>query len=279
VSDEEGLPTILFDEIDTVFGPKARDNEDLRGLLNAGHRRGATSGRCVMRGKAIETVEFPAYCAVALAGLGNLPDTILTRSVIVRMRKRAPNEKIEPYRRRQHAPQGEELCKRLATWAEGMSERVVEIVEAFPDLPVEIVDRDADVWEPLISVADAVGGNWPNLARVSAVTLVTQLRERGDTSLGVRLLADLREVFRGAEHRPTEHLLTALHNLPEAPWGDLKGRQQDARQLAKLLREYDVKSKVIREPTGTIRGYERADLHDVWQRYLPTEPLCHLREA
>jgi hypothetical protein len=272
VSDEEGLPTILFDEIDTVFGPKARDNEDLRGLLNAGHRRGATSGRCVMRGKAIETVEFPAYCAVALAGLGNLPDTILTRSVIVRMRKRAPNEKIEPYRRRQHAPQGEELCKRLATWAEGMSERVVEIVEAYPDLPVEIVDRDADVWEPLISVADAVGGNWPNLARVSAVTLVTQLRERGDTSLGVRLLADLKEVFRDEDHQPTDYLLTALYNLPEAPWGDLRGKPLDSRYLAKLLKEYDVKSKVLRDGDRTVRGYERADLHDVWQRYLPTEP-------
>ena len=43
VSDEAGPPTILYDEIDTVFGPKAKDNEDVRGMLNAGHRKGATS--------------------------------------------------------------------------------------------------------------------------------------------------------------------------------------------------------------------------------------------
>jgi len=34
-------PTLLFDEIDAIFGPKARDREDLRGMINAGHRRGA----------------------------------------------------------------------------------------------------------------------------------------------------------------------------------------------------------------------------------------------
>jgi hypothetical protein len=73
VGDPEGAPTILFDEIDTVFGPKAKDNEEIRGLLNAGHRRGAVAGRCVVRGKIVETEEIPAYCAVALAGLGGLP--------------------------------------------------------------------------------------------------------------------------------------------------------------------------------------------------------------
>ena len=69
VSDEAGLPTILYDEIDTVFGPKAKDNEDIRGMLNAGHRKGAVAGRCVVKGKTVVTEELPAYCAVALAGL------------------------------------------------------------------------------------------------------------------------------------------------------------------------------------------------------------------
>jgi hypothetical protein len=31
---------MLVDEADTIFGPKADGNEDLRGLLNAGHQRG-----------------------------------------------------------------------------------------------------------------------------------------------------------------------------------------------------------------------------------------------
>lgn len=73
VASEQGRPTILFDEIDTVFGPKARDNEEVRGLLNAGHRKGAVAGRCVVRGKVVETEELPAYCAVALAGTRRSP--------------------------------------------------------------------------------------------------------------------------------------------------------------------------------------------------------------
>ena len=94
VGGEDGLPTILYDEIDTVFGPKAKDNEEVRALLNAGHRRGAVAGRCVVRGKTVETEEIPAYCAVALAWTRWLPETIMTRSIIVQMRRRAPNEKI-----------------------------------------------------------------------------------------------------------------------------------------------------------------------------------------
>lgn len=106
VGSADGPPTLLFDEIDTVFGPKAKDNEEIRGLLNAGHRKGATAGRCVVRGKTIETEEIPAYCAVALAGLGALPDTISSRAVIARMRRRAPDEVVEAWRRRIHAPEG-----------------------------------------------------------------------------------------------------------------------------------------------------------------------------
>jgi hypothetical protein len=45
VGSEDGPPTILFDEIDTVFGPKAKENEEIRGLLNAGHRRGGNGQR------------------------------------------------------------------------------------------------------------------------------------------------------------------------------------------------------------------------------------------
>jgi hypothetical protein len=79
VSDPNGLPTVLFDEIDTVFGPKAKQHEEIRGILNAGHRRGAMAGRCIVKGTTVLTEELPAFCAVAVAGLGNLPDTILTR--------------------------------------------------------------------------------------------------------------------------------------------------------------------------------------------------------
>jgi hypothetical protein len=265
VGAEEGRPTMLSDEIDTIFGPKAKDNEEIRGLLNAGHRRGAVAGRCVVKGKIIETEEIPAYCAVALAGLGDLPDTILTRSVVIRMRRRAPGEQVEPFRRRVHAPQGEALKERLSHWAEAAEGR---LVTAWPEMPDGIVDRDADVWEALLAVADEVGGEWPNRARVAAVALVA-LTKAGTPSLGIKLLGDLRSVFGDEEQMPTDRILDKLQGMDEAPWGDLKGKPLDARRLARMLRQYDVKPTTIRTALSTPKGYRRTDLFDAWSRYLP----------
>ncbi len=184
---EEGRPTVLYDEIDTVFGPRARDaNEEIRGLLNAGHRRHSTAGRCVVVGNRVKTEELPAYCAVALAGLGDLPDTILTRSVIVTMRRRAPGENIEPYRQREHSAQAVPLWERLVQWASAIE---ADVSAARPAMPADVVDRDADVWEPLLAVADAAGGDWPQRARQAAAALVAQAKQ-STPSLGVRLLAD-----------------------------------------------------------------------------------------
>jgi hypothetical protein len=264
IGSKEGRPTILYDEIDTVFGPKAKDNEEIRGLLNAGHRSGAVAGRCVVRGKTVETEEISAFCAVALAGLGGLPDTILSRSVVVRMRRRAPGERVDPYRHRVHAPSGEELRDQLAAWALDVLSKVTD---AWPEIPKGIEDRDADVWEPLLAVADAAGGDWPQRARVAAVALVAEAK--GSTpSLGVRLLADLRTVFADNEVMSTESILAALHQIDEAPWADLHGKPLDARGLGNRLRPYGAKSKNVRVGDKTPKGYKREDLHDPWSRYL-----------
>lgn len=269
VSDEAGPPTILFDEIDTVFGPKAKDNEDVRGMLNAGHRKGATALRCVIRGKTVEVEELPAYCAVALAGLDDLPDTIMTRSVVVRMRRRAPSERVEPWRMRINGPEAEELGDRLREWA-SLNQRAV----TWPAIPAGIEDRNADVWEALLSVADLAGGGWPERARVAAVTLVTASSDRGG-SLGVILLRDLRGIFADAERLATEVILEALHEIDESPWADLRGKPLDARGLARRLAKYDVKPKLMRVDGQVIRGYEASDLADPWSRYVAAEPTTN----
>jgi hypothetical protein len=261
VSDEDGLPTILYDEIDTVFGPRAKDNEDIRGLLNAGHRKGAVAGRCKVVGKQILTEELPAYAAVALAGLNDLPDTLMSRSVVVRMRPRAPHETVEAFRHRLHADEGHALRDELAEWAPTIPAGV------WPDMPAEIADRDADVWEALLCVADAAGGGWPLRARVTAVTLVTQSKE-GAPSLGVRLLEDLRTVFDDRESIATTDLLDALHALEDSPWGELRGKPIDARWLSRHLAKYEVERTTIRIGDKVVKGYRRSDLVDPWSRYL-----------
>jgi hypothetical protein len=242
-------PTILYDEIDTVFGPKAKENEEIRGLLNAGHRRGAVAGRCVVYGSKVVTEEIPAYCAVALAGLGWLPDTMLTRSVIIRMRRRAPGEKVTAFRRRVHATEGHALRDRLAAWA---AAAVSDMTAARPEMPPGVEDRDADVWEPLLAIADAMG--WSEHAAQAAVALVGASRD-AEPSLGLRLLADLRTIFSTSTlvAMPTATLLTRLVDLPESPWGDLRGKPIADRELSKRLRQYGIKSRDVHVGDGPTR--------------------------
>ncbi len=265
-ADPTSLPTILHDEIDTIFGDKAREHEDMRAIINAGHRRGATAGRCVVRGKTVETEEFPAFCAVAMAGLGNLPDTILTRSVVIKMRRRAPTEIVEPYRRRLHAPEGHRLRERLAQWAKD----VTPILNTMPIMPEGIEDRNADVWEALLSLADAAGGDWPDRARVAAVALVADAAgERG--SLGVRLLKDIRTVIGERDGMWTDELLAGLCVLEESPWGDLNGKPINDRRLADFLRPYGVRPGQVKLTGTNKRGYTRGAFHDAWARYLTVD--------
>jgi hypothetical protein len=278
VEADGGTPTLLFDEIDTVFGPKAGGNEEVRGFLNSGYRRGAKSLRCVGDGSNQSTEWFSSFCAVAMAGLGSLPDTILTRSVIIRMRKKAPNEKAEPYRRRVHEKQGHALRDRLAEWATTVHDHVAE---AWPEMPDGVSDRPADVWEPLLAVADAAGGHWPERARAACVELIKAAREGDEASLGVRLLTDLRDkVFCGADRMPTAAILEVLHGLDDAPWADLNddGKPLTARGLSKILSQYvrpdntPIRPRGIRVGSGTPKGYYAEDLTDAWARYCPPPP-------
>ncbi|OAH11328.1 DUF3631 domain-containing protein [Streptomyces jeddahensis] len=278
VEADGGTPTLLFDEIDTVFGPKAGGNEEVRGFLNSGYRRGGKSLRCVGDGSNQNAEWFSSFCAVAMAGLGSLPDTILTRSVIIRMRKRAPNEKCDPYRRRSHEKLGHALRDRLAEWAKTVHDQVAD---AWPEMPDGVSDRPADVWEPLLAVADAAGGHWPERARAACVELIKAAHDTDEASLGVRLLTDLRDrVFCGADRMPTAAILEVLLGLDDAPWSDLNddGKALTARGLSKLLSQYvrpdsrPIKPRGIRVGSTTPKGYYAEDLKDAWARYCPPPP-------
>ena len=118
------------------------------------------------------------------------------------------------------------------------------------------------------TIADAVGGTWPDRARVAAVAFVAASKD-AEPSLGIRLLADLRNVFGDREAMSSKAILTAVCDIPKSRWGDIRGKPLDERGLANRLRQYGVKPKVVRVGESTPRGYAKADLHDQWARYLP----------
>jgi hypothetical protein len=259
-------PTLLVDEADTIFGPKADGNEDLRGLLNAGHQRNRPAKRYDASSNRVESI--PTFAMAALAGIGAMPDTIEDRAVIVRMRRRAPGETVAPYRHRRDRPALRKLADELNGWLRA-DLRTLE--QAQPDMPVE--DRAADTWEPLIAVADHAGGPWPHRARATVLTLTEEAAETGDNSDRIRLLIDCHTAFGDEPAIPTTVLLQRLKADPEAPWNDYGHNGLTPMKLGILLKEYDIRSDTIRFPgTGQAKGYHRADFIDAWRRYCPRLP-------
>jgi hypothetical protein len=261
-------PTLLVDEADTIFGGKNADaNEDLRGLLNAGHQRNRPAIRWDTTTRRLETI--PTFAMAALAGIGAMPDTIEDRAVVIRMRRRAPGETVAPFRHRRDRPALTRIGLTLASW---LGKHLAELEKAEPATPLE--DRAADTWEPLLAVADLAGRDWPHLARHAAVVLTADHDQAGDVSDRIRLLADCRTAFGAADALPTTLLITRLRADPEAPWSDHGPEGITPKRLAALLREYDIRSATIRfgEPIGQVKGYYRADFTDAWARYCPPPP-------
>lgn len=266
---EKDQPTLLLDEIDTIFGDRSRDHEPLRALLNAGNQRGTQVPRCV--GPSQQLVSFNVFCAKALAGIGQLPDTIADRAVTIRVKRKAPDESAERFRRREVEAEAGELRERLASWAAPI---VDGLAAARPTIPPELDDRAADGWEPLLAIADAAGADWPERAREAALKLSAQPVD--DESIGIRLLWDINRVLaeRAVDRIATSDLIQNLAADEEAPWADWRGGGRiSPRALSNLLRRYEIRSRSIRLADGeTPKGFLREQFEDAWRRFPPEIP-------
>ncbi|MFE9428918.1 DUF3631 domain-containing protein [Kitasatospora sp. NPDC006697] len=263
-------PTLLVDEADTIFGsPKmAEKNEEMRGLLNAGHQR----DRYVLRvvGNDHTPRKFPTFAMAAIAGIGDLPDTIMDRSIVIRMRRRAEGESVSPYRSERDRPGFHEIRDRIARWTAPLAGRALHLE---PDMPVE--DRAADTWEPLVIIADLAGGPWPRLARQACKRMVdAEVQAEEENPGGARILADIRRIFhanREADSLTTDQLLRELNDNAEAPWAESSRGGLTPRGLGSMLREFGIISGNVRLGDGTQRkGYTRHKFLDAWRRYCPT---------
>lgn len=272
-------PTILLDEADTIWNKRNADqNEDLRGLLNAGHRRGMDVPRC--DGPQHKIKRFRVFGPLVIAGIGDVPDTVLDRSIIIPMRRRAPGEVIAPFR---YTP-AKELTLSTRTALDAWATREHRHFEtARPEMPQGITDRPADVWEPLIAIGDYAGSSWSERIRHACVTLNAERSDR-DANLGTRLLSACRTAFGADDRVATDDLIRRLVALEDEPWGDLYGKPLDSRKLARLLKPFQVTPGAHRFGDGTLRGYLREDFHDAWARYLepantPSTPSEEAQQA
>lgn len=257
-------PTLLIDEADAFL----KDNEDMRGLLNAGHTRtGAYTIRTV--GDDHTPKRFNVWGAKAIAGIGHLADTVMDRSITLELRRKLDCEQVDRIR---HAEPGlfETLCRKLCRFAEDNREI---IRNARPVLPDELNDRAQDNWEPLLSIADTAGGVWPDMARMAALKISRD--DQNNQSIGVELLSDIKEIFdeKNATKLFTSDLIAALCKDSEKPWDTYnRGKPVSPRQLSNRLKEYGIKSKDIRIGYENKKGFEKSQFEDAFNRYTHTQP-------
>ncbi|MGH7038370.1 MAG: DUF3631 domain-containing protein [Stellaceae bacterium] len=256
-------PTLLIDEADSFLG----EAEEMRGVINAGHcRANAAVLRTVETREGFEVRAFDVFGPMAIAAIGKLPGTIEDRSIKIAMRRRRPDEAVERLRL-DRLGDFVPLARRASRW---VADHLAALKAADPVVPGELHDRAADNWRPLLAIADAAGGGWPERARRAAVALTLAGTDDAETTRTM-LLRDLRELF---EAEPsgvlfTSEILAALHKRDDRPWPEYRhGKQITARQLAALLAPLEIAAGTVRRATETAKGYRADAMADAFARYL-----------
>jgi hypothetical protein len=176
-------PTIIVDEADVIL----INNEPLRSAINSGWTRGASVPRCIGDEKVPHA--FPTFCPKAIGMKGRrLPDTTLSRCIIVELKRKRANEKVEHFRCIDD-PGLEELRRQGMRWA---NDNVAVLKDAEPEMPPGFDNRLGDNFRLLFAIADLASGDCPEQAREAAQVLSGAADM---ASRNTRLLADIKRTF------------------------------------------------------------------------------------
>jgi putative DNA primase/helicase len=258
---EGNRPTLLIDEADSFL----KDNEELRGILNAGHTRlGATIIRNVEVNGEHKPRRFSTWAAKAIATIRSLADTLEDRSVTITLQRKPKGANVDRLRRRD-TEELKLLRRKAARWA---ADNFSKLTDPDPPVPEVLNDRAADNWRPLLAIADLAGGAWPEDGRRAACLLSG---EEQDGAVNVELLRDIRAAFGDDEVIRTTELLEKLIADPERPWSDWRhGRPLTPKQLGNLLRPFFIVSTTVHPPgLAHGKGYRRSDFGETWAAYCP----------
>jgi hypothetical protein len=260
--DSQPKLTLLIDEADSFMSSA----EGLRNVLNSGFEMSGTVKRAQREGDDFQPVAFRSFAPAAIASIGNLPETIMDRSIPLHLRRKLATERVEsirPFREALKELQGE-----IAAWAE-----TADLTQhQDPSIPGDFNDRQADISVPLLAIADLAGREWPDRMRKA----LSELFASNETeSLSGILLADIRSIFNQtqADKLPSSELCERLDDMEDRPWPDFShGHRITPPQMARLLKPFGISPRDIRiDGKAGIKGYLQAHFMDAWSRYLPPE--------
>jgi chemotaxis protein histidine kinase CheA len=265
---DAGKPTLVIDEADDLFARKS----DLKHIINAGWTRGAKIPRQVNIGGVSTTVFFDPFTPKAIALLGrNLPPTVRTRCIELRMLPKRDDEQVEEFKYVDDA-EFAVLRRKLCRFA---ADNATALRDAKPTMPSGLNNRAAANWSLLLAIAALAGGPWPQRAREAAERLTRSGRRPSD---GVQLLAAFKAVSTtGKTEVTSEAIVVELRKDPTAIWADYNhGGPITQRQVAVLLDAYDI-HPVSLHPTKrkdfARQGYKLTQFADAFARYLPDDPI------
>jgi Protein of unknown function (DUF3631) len=267
-------PTVLLDELDTLFKGDRELAEAVRGILNSGFDRagGVFIKNVPAQDGGWEPRAFSTYGPKVLSGIGEQPATVADRSIPIDMVRKRRDQKVRRLRARDGG-EFHEFARKMARWA---GDNMTALGDTDPAVPEELNDRAADAWAPLLAIAEAIGGGWPRRAREAAIELSGD--ETDTQSHGEQLLGDIRDAFaeKNADRLSSDELVAYLVRLEGRPWAELgKSRKPLTKNgLAALLRPFKIHSGSIRLDDGrTPKGYHRRAFEDAFARYLSPAPV------
>ena len=268
---EKCKPSLLIDEADTFLA----ENQELRGVLNSGHRQGGSVVR--VTGDDLEPRQFGTFGPCAIALIGTLPATLADRSILIELKRRRPSERVDSYRP-DRAGHLDQLARQAARWAR---DNAIAVGAVDPEMPEEVTNRAADNWRVLKAVAVVAGGQWPRF--VDEAATAAQVQIGGEASRLEMLLGDIRAVgFSGDETETrSSDLVQRLTELEGRPWGEFgrTGKPLTQNSLARLLRPLDIRPGNIGAEDSRVRGYKSAQFQDAFERYLAPESAFEVHRS
>ena len=262
---EKWTPCFIIDEADTALV----DNDDLRAVMNSGWTRGDGVIRCDPDSR--EPMLYSTFAPKAIGMKGRkLPDTTLSRCIIVAMRPRRPNEQAEWTEDFNHLdnPAFAQLRNQLAKWA---SDKAAVLAKSKPEVPTGFHNRRRANWQPLFAIAELAGAEWKKAAW-RAAQAVEAIHDAFDPSLGIQVLADVRDAFTAlrSDRATSGELVAELVSDEGKPWATFnRGKPITQNRLAGLLKDFEIKPRTIRTAAGeTAKGYLLAWFEDAFERHL-----------
>ncbi len=279
---EKLQPTLLIDEADTFL----QGNDELRGILNSGyHKKSSFVLRAVNEpapapsanpnpaSQAVGLARYSVWCPKAISRIGRLPPTLADRCILIRMHRKTRSEKCERLRNI-NAANLQRQCARFVV------DHSAAIAAARPQIPHELNDRAADIWEPLLVLADLAGDRWPALASQAAVTLAATSHDSNPIG---SLLLDIYLQFlsRCVDRLFSYELVQALNGCSDRPWLEARrGRPITDLWLSQQLRPYGIRPRNLRLNGTQAKGYLLEEMMDVFRRYIPkSEARAFIDEA